>query len=144
MDHYRDLLRLNTNDNQGVRDLILPSLLAAGRDEEAAALLDRYAADATAVWRYGHALVTYRREGETAAARARLSEALRTNRRVAKYLDGTAPLPDQDPETYAVGSEEEAVIAARILAVAWQATPGAAAWLAAAGGGGRGGSKKRR
>jgi tetratricopeptide (TPR) repeat protein len=143
-DHYRELLRLNSNDNQGVRDLLLPVLLISGRDDEAAALLDRYAEDAGAVSRYGHALVTFRREGESAAARDRLREALRANRRVAKYLDGTAALPDYDPETYAFGSDEEAVIAARTLAEAWSATPGVAAWLSAAGGSGRGGAKKRR
>lgn len=143
MGHYRELLRLNANDNQGVRDLLLPVLLISGRDDEAAALLDRYAEDAMAVWRYGRALVTFRREGDSAAARDHRREALRANQRVAKYLAGAAPLPDQDPETYAVGSEDEAVIAARTLAEAWHATPGAAAWLADAGGG-RGGSKKRR
>jgi tetratricopeptide (TPR) repeat protein len=141
MDHYRELLRLNANDNQGVRDLLLPVLLISGRDDEAAALLDRYAEDAVAVWRYGHALVTFRREGDSAAARDRLREALRANRRVARYLAGAAALPDQDPETYAFGSEEEAVIAARTLAEAWSATPGAAAWLA--GGGGRRARRKR-
>jgi len=103
-----------------------------------------FAVDAAAVWRDGHALVTFRREGDSAAARDRLREALRANRRVAKYLDGAAALPDQRPETCAFGSEEEAVIAARTLAEAWSAPPGAAAWLAAAGGGGRAGSKKRR
>jgi hypothetical protein len=118
-------------------------LLISGRDDEAAALLDRYAEDAMAVWRYGRALVTFRREGDSAAARDHRREALRANHRVAKYLAGAAPLPEQDPETYAVGSEDEAVIAARTLAEAWQATPGAAGWLAAAGGG-TGGSKKRR
>ena len=91
MDHYRELLRLNANDNQGVRYLILPALLLAGRDDEAAALLDRYADDVMAVWPYGHALVTFRREGDSAAARDRLPAALRANRRVAKYLDGAGP-----------------------------------------------------
>ena len=143
MGHYRELLRLNANDNQGVRDLLLPVLLISGGDDEAAALLQRYAEDAMAVWRYGHALVTFRREGDSAAARDHRREALLANRWVAKYLAGAAPLPDQDPETYAVGSEDEAVMAARTLAEAWRATPGAAAWLAAADGG-RGGSKKRR
>jgi tetratricopeptide (TPR) repeat protein len=144
LDHYRDLLRLNPNDNQGVRDLMLPLLVVAGRDDEALALLDRFADDPSAVWRYGRALVTYRREGESAAAAARLRDALRANRRVAKYLHGADPLPAQDPETYAFGSEEEAVIAGHCLVEAWQATPGAAEWLSAAAEGRRGGKKRRR
>ena len=144
LDHYRDLLRLNPNDNQGVRDLMLPLLVVAGQDDEALALLERYADDPSAVWRYGRALVTYRREGESAAAAARLRDALRANRRVAKYLHGADPLPAQDPETYAFGSEEEAVIAGHRLVEAWQATPGAAEWLSAAAEGRRGGKKRRR
>jgi len=144
LDHYRELLRLNPNDNQGVRDLMLPLLVVAGRDDEALALLDRYADDSSAVWLYGRALVTYRREGESAAAAARLREALRANRHVAKYLRGADPLPAQDPETYAFGSEEEAVIAGHCLVEAWQATPGAAEWLSAAAEGKRDGKKRRR
>ena len=142
LNHYRDLLRLNPNDNQGVRDLMLPLLVVGGRDDEALALLGRYPDDPSAVWRYGRALVTYRREGEGATTATRLREALRANRRVAKSLHGAAPLPARDPEAYAFGGEEEAIIAGRILAEAWQATPGAAEWLAAAAEGRRG--KKRR
>lgn len=41
MGHYRELLRLNANDNQGVRELLLPVLLISGRDDEAAAPLPR-------------------------------------------------------------------------------------------------------
>jgi len=33
--HYWDLLRLNPNDNQGIRDLLMPCLIELGRDEEA-------------------------------------------------------------------------------------------------------------
>jgi tetratricopeptide (TPR) repeat protein len=142
--HYLELLRLNTNDNQGVRDLVLPALLLAGRDDEAAALLERYAGDPSAVWQYGRALVAYRRDGDSPAARDLLGQALRSNRRVAKYLGGVAPLPDEDPDRYAFGSEEEAVIAARLLGEAWRTTPGAVAWLAAADRKGSGGGKKRR
>ncbi|HEX7445954.1 MAG TPA: hypothetical protein VF306_00335, partial [Pirellulales bacterium] len=40
--HYQELLRLNSNDNQGVRYLLLPQLLAVGRDAEAARLLKQF------------------------------------------------------------------------------------------------------
>lgn len=139
--HYLELLRLNTNDNQGVRDLALPALLFAGRDDEAATLLDRYADDPSAVWKYGRALVAYRRHGDSPAVREHLRQALHANRRVAKYLAGVTPLPDENPDRYAFGSEEEAVITARLLGEAWSATSGAVAWLAAAD---RGGKKRRR
>jgi tetratricopeptide (TPR) repeat protein len=142
--HYLELLRLNTNDNQGVRDVALPALLLAGRDDEAVALLERYADDPSAVWQYGRSLVVYRRDGDSPTAREHLRQALHANRRVSKYLSGATPLPNEDPDRYAFGSEEEAVITARLLGKVWSATPGAVAWLAAADRGGRGGGKKRR
>jgi hypothetical protein len=46
-----------------------------------------------------------------------------------KYLTGKQELPHNGPSSYALGSEEEAVICARALADAWRATPGNAEWL---------------
>jgi tetratricopeptide (TPR) repeat protein len=131
IDHYRELLRLNPNDNQGVRDVLLPALLAAGRDDEAGALLRQFEGDATALWQYGWALWRFRQGGDSRAARDSLRRAVRANRRVPNYLIGKKDLPEDDPPTYALDSKEEAVICARALAGVWQATPGARQWLAA-------------
>lgn len=128
--HYRELLRLNPNDNQGVRYTLLPALFAQRRDSEAGALLRQFEDDAMALWQYGRALCTFRREGDSRAARESLRRALRANRRLAKYLTGKEELPDGDPPSYALGSEEEAVICARAMGEVWQATPGARGWLA--------------
>ena len=46
--HYKELLRLNPNDNQGVRLLLVPRLLAEGRDAEAAEVLAAYPDDVSA------------------------------------------------------------------------------------------------
>lgn len=129
--HYRELLRLNPNDNQGARDPFLAALLSAGRDDEAGELLARYAQDPSALWRYGWALWTYRREGDSPRARARLREALRTNRHVPRYLAGRTRWSGPMPDAYALGSEEEAVLCAAELAPAWRATPGAERWVLA-------------
>ena len=129
--HYQELLRLNPNDNQGVRDILLPTLLATGRDAEAGALLQQYEDDPSATWKYGWALWTFRQEADSPAARARLHEAVRCNRHVSKYLTGRTEFPDVLPDTYAFGSEEEAVLCADDLFETWQATPGAEAWLMA-------------
>ena len=42
VDHYAEMLRLNPNDNQGVRYLLLGALVDLDRDEEAQRLLQRY------------------------------------------------------------------------------------------------------
>lgn len=129
--HYQELLRLNPTDNQGVRDILLPVLLTAGRDGEAGALIEQFDDDISATWHYGWALWTFRREGDSKTARDRLRAAIRTNRHVPAYLTGKAEWPGPLPASYAFGSKEEAVLCAEELGAAWQATPGAEAWLAA-------------
>jgi tetratricopeptide (TPR) repeat protein len=127
--HYHELLRLNPDDNQGVRDVLLPVLLIAKRDAEAGALLSRYGEDSGALWQYAGALWAFRQEGDSPAARDRLRAALRANRHVAKYLTGKSKEPETLPESYAFGSAEEAMLCAHDLGPAWRATPGAVRWL---------------
>lgn len=127
--HYRDLLRLNPNDNQGVRYILLPRLLGAGRDVEAGTLLSQYAEDCSAIWQYGWALWMFRQEGDSAAARDRLHEAVKTNRHVPTYLTGKAEMPETLPDSYSFGSVEEAVFCTDELLDVWKDTPGALTWL---------------
>ena len=127
--HYQELLRLNPNDNQGVRDVLLPLLLITGHNTEAGALLDQYADDASAIWKYGWALWTFRQKGDSPAAQERLREAIKINRHVSKYLTGRAEMPEMLPDSYAFGSAEEAMLCADDLGEAWRLTPGADRWL---------------
>jgi len=142
--HYRGLLRLNPNDNQGVRDILLPLLFLRGEDAAAGALLQQYADDPSAMWRYAWALWTFRQEGDSPAARERLREALKANRNVPTYLADAREMPDLIPDAYAFGSADEAIICADELAEAWEETPGAIPWLLATATRKRKGSLKRR
>jgi len=127
--HWQDLLRLNPGDNQGVRDVLVPRLIERRRDQEADAVLAAYADDVSAMLSYARALIEFRRSGEGEAAQAKLAEALRANPHVAKYLTGGAAMPEDLPETYRLGSEDEAQLAAATLAAAWHASEGAIEWL---------------
>lgn len=69
-------MRLNPNDNQGVRYLLAACLLVPGEDERLGELLDRYRGGPSALWPYVRALWTYRKEGDTAKARKQLKAAL--------------------------------------------------------------------
>jgi tetratricopeptide (TPR) repeat protein len=129
LEHYRELIRLNPGDNQGVRYSLLAALLLAGRDDETATLLDQFGDEPTALWRYGRALSVFRRAGDSGAARAHLREALRTNRHVAGFLTGDSVWPGPEPASYALGSREEAVLCDTELGEAWRATPDAVRWL---------------
>jgi tetratricopeptide (TPR) repeat protein len=127
--HLQELLRLNPGDNQGVRDLLLPRLLELGRDDEADQLLAAFEDDPSSVLGYGRALLEFRGSGDGGAAQAKLAVAVRGNPHVTKYLAGSARFPEQLPDRYGLGTDEEAVIAATSLLGAWHATPGAMAWL---------------
>ncbi len=132
--HYRDMLRLNPNDNQGIRYTLLGCLLEMGSDADAAELLDDpgYADDATATWPYNRALLTYRRTGASEQAKVQLSEARTTNPHVPSYLLGRKGLPEELPDRVGFGDESEAIAYAADNLEAWRSTPGALEWLASA------------
>lgn len=129
--HYRELLRLNPGDNQGVRYVLAAVLYQLTRDEELAELLDRkdYRDDASAVWLYTRALVTFRRQQDSPAARTALGRARRGNPHVAAFLAGARRIPKRLPDHIGFGDESEAVAYAAEFREAWRTTPGALAWL---------------
>jgi tetratricopeptide (TPR) repeat protein len=127
--HLRELLRLDPGDHQGVRDVLLPRLLELGLDDEAARLLSAYEDDLSSVLGYGRALLEFRGSGEGEAAQAKLASAVRGNPHVTKYLTGSGRFPDELPDRYGLGTEDEAVFVAASLLKVWHSTPGAMAWL---------------
>ena len=128
--HYREMLRLNPNDNQGIRYLLIDALLELGREADADALLDRYEEDDSAHWIWSAALLAFRRTGNSAAARKALAKAVEANRHVAAYLLEEKPIPATLPGFIGVGDESEAVSYAHYAAGAWAAAPGATGWMA--------------
>lgn len=128
VEHYRELLRLNPDDNQGVRYLLVPKLLQLGRDAEAARLLKQYD-EQSANWAYAGALLAFRLSGRSSSARRELRRAFQVNPHVPEYLPEAGPLPM--PPHYGPGSPEEALVCADELHSAFAETEGALAWLAA-------------
>ena len=131
--HYREMLRLNPGDNQGVRYIMLESLLRMRRDDEAGRLLEdeEYRDDGSATWLYSRALLVFRQEGDGGESRRHLKEALKQNAHVPAYLLGRKRLPRQLPALIGFGDEPEAVDYAVGTLINWHQTPGALEWLAA-------------
>jgi len=127
--HLRDLLRLNPSDNQGNRYALLHLLLETGRDAEAAELIDQYADDAMAEWKFGRALVAFRQTGAGGKSDELLARALQANGFVAAYLLGRRPIPRQLPTSIGFGDNNEAIAYAVDYKAIWKQTPGALAWL---------------
>lgn len=130
--HYREMLRLNPNDNQGIRHLLIDALLELGHEADAAALLKRYREDGSACWTWSAALLAFRRSGNSAPANKALATALESNRHVPAYLLGEKPLPPTLPGFIGMGDESEAIAYAHGAAGAWAAAPEAKDWLAGA------------
>jgi tetratricopeptide (TPR) repeat protein len=129
IEHYRDLLRLNPGDNQGIRYTLLPCLLEQGRDEEALELQQQFDDDGSAAWSYATALLRFRQEGNTDDARRALDEARACNPHVPAFLLGKRRMPTRLPDFIGFGDESEAVAYVADNAASWKKTAGALDWL---------------
>ena len=129
--HLQDMLRLNPNDNQGVRYTLAGFLLFLDRDDELTRLLDQYGDEESAAWAYTSALLAFRRQGDTIEARQSLKKAKKTNKHVPNYLLGRKFPPSEQPDYYSPGNESEALNYVGSFLAAWKSTPGAVAWLRA-------------
>lgn len=131
VEHFRELLRLNPNDNQGNRYPLAQLLLEEGRDEELGALLEEYGEEASAEWLYTRSLWLFRTEGAGSRAARSLQEAFDENPFVPLFMLGLQPLPDDPPEYISPGGESEAVDYVFNNGAYWLDTPGAAEWFVA-------------
>lgn len=129
VEHQRELLRLNPNDNQGVRYRQAEYLLWLEFYEELDGLFAAYEDDAAAAFAFTKALAAFRREGDSAHAKRLLEEAREANPHVAAYLPGHKRLPKRLPDYVGFGDESEAVDYAAGAAALWAVVPGALAWL---------------
>ncbi|MFO7917081.1 MAG: hypothetical protein R6V13_03250 [Anaerolineae bacterium] len=128
--HYKDMLRLNPNDNQGLRYILADCLLIQDDDEALGELLDEYPDDVVADWSYTRALLTFRQQGASPLANQHLQEALAVNPFVPDYMLGRKRFPDTLPDYVGFGDESEAVAYVYRALESWFETEGAIPWLA--------------
>jgi tetratricopeptide (TPR) repeat protein len=130
IEHYYELLRLNTNDNLGVRYTLIPALVSHRRFKEARELIEKYKDD-IGVWiPYSRALLHFKQRGNTKTARQALQKAIQINQHVLRFLF----LPEflsrsAMPESYSPGSIEEAYLYAAEWRPDWEKTRGALNWV---------------
>lgn len=128
-EHYQDMLKLNPNDNQGVRYSLATLLLDLDRDEDLRRLLTENEDDASAVWAYTKALLAFREGGESLRANRLLAQATKVNKHVPAYLLGHKQLPRELPPYITMGGEDEAISYTAGNRRGWLNTPGAISWL---------------
>ncbi len=127
VEHCQEMLRLNPNDNQGIRHSLINLLIELGRDEAAWELVKAYPEDG-ALLAFPRALLLFRRGGDSQEARKALKEAIRLNRFVPGLLLGElAPPPRED--FYSPSGEDEAGLYLDLSRDTWAETEGALEWL---------------
>lgn len=126
---YHELLRLNKNDNQGIRYTLLAFYAEKSELAKIDALISGWGHnDAAAEWVYTKALTTFAlgKPGATAALQA----AFARNPHVPDYLiKDKEPPEDLYEDRVTLGGADEAYAYAETFKKIWAETPGALVWL---------------
>ena len=123
-----EIMQLNENDNQGVRETLLKWFLDWREPEEAWELTTRRD-DGLITTQFTHVLLLFRKEGNTPLARKTLSQARKSNKHVTAYLLGDVVLMEVMDDVIEFGGRNEAQLYAQHFRVHWVNTPGALDWL---------------
>lgn len=126
--HYRAMLKLNPNDNQGIRYVLAGHLLDLGDTVALKKLIKKYAEDGSAAWLYTQALLAF--QDKDADADQIAKDAWQANDHVPAVLAGTQPLVTSRNGYITMGGKDEAAYYVEEYGDAWKATPGAVEWLA--------------
>jgi tetratricopeptide (TPR) repeat protein len=127
--HYRDMLKLNPNDNQGIRYVLAGCLLRQDNDGALKELLDAYE-DGNASWLYTRALVAFRESGDgDKHAAVLVRDAWSANEHMPAILSGAKSPVISDDGYITMGGPDEATYYVTECGAAWHRTPGAVAWL---------------
>jgi tetratricopeptide (TPR) repeat protein len=127
--HYHDMLRLNPNDNQGLRYVLAGCLMKSGDTEALKKLLKRYDEDGSAPWLYTQVLVAFRDNGASEKAEALARKAWSANNHVPAVLAGTKKTKSSTNGYITMGGEDEAAYYVEEWGFDWVTTPGAVDWL---------------
>ncbi|OXU14726.1 tetratricopeptide repeat protein [Sedimentisphaera salicampi] len=125
---YEEMLKLNPNDNQGIRYLLISCYFNTKRYADAGKLLDKYDDDVSALFLWSRVLYDYITSGKAEAEKS-LEQAEYYNPHVLKYLIDRKRLPSDSPVSYTAGEESEAQCCAEILKPSWRLHPKAKKWL---------------
>jgi tetratricopeptide (TPR) repeat protein len=123
-----ELIELNPNDNQGVRDQLLLYSIEVGDKAKFIKYQKKFKNDFMTFAAFNKALFAFINEGESKSAERLLTNAISINKHVAKKL-----LSKQDviynSDGYILGSEDEADYYASQAKKIWKSNPEALNWL---------------
>ncbi len=127
--HYRDMLKLNPNDNQGIRYVLAGCLLRQDNDSALKELLAAHE-DGSAFWLYTRALVAFRESGDGGEASRGVGQGCLVRERARARHPGRHQACGISEDGYVtMGGPDEATYYVTECGAAWHSTPGAVAWL---------------
>ncbi len=125
------VLKLNPNDNQGIRYILIDFLLTDNRLKEVEKLIELYPREWSAHWNYATALYYFKTEGaKSEKTIQQAKKAIESNKFILQYLTAKSKIPSGDPSHYSPGSKEEAICYIQDSVTAWLGTPNALQWIA--------------
>lgn len=131
--HYREMLELNPNDNQGIRYVLAACLLRRNEDAALQELLAAYPGEASTPWLYTRALLAFREGGAKSKQAIKLAaEAWGRNQHVPAILARRKQPVSSQSGYITMGEADEASDYIAECGPAWHATPGAVDWLTSA------------
>lgn len=128
MAHCREILKLNPNDNQGIRHLLTGFYLELEMMDELILLLGDYSEDMGSFLQYTRALLAYRQSSPEANDIAR--SAIDANKHIPGVLSKCRLHPTSNNGYITLGEMDEAIYYVNNNIKPWIRTPGAIEWIA--------------
>ena len=125
---FFELLELNPNDNQGIRDQASLYCIELGRHDRFEKLQKEYNQDSTAFHYFNGALYTFIKNGDNNASRTELAKAREQNKHVLQLMLSKKELSVL-ADHYGIGDKNEALFYCTVAKDVWHSIPGALAWL---------------
>lgn len=107
---YEEMLKLNPNDNQGIRFPLCDTYLESNNFKAANKLLEDFVDDEATHFQYNRVIVEYLINGYSKGLEKKISSALEQNRHVSDYLLERKKITDNIPDFFSIGDETEAKI----------------------------------
>lgn len=124
---YEEMLRLNPNDNQGIRHLLATIYMETKNLEKYSILQKSFKDDYSATWLFSYALYLFTMNSKIADAE--LLNAHNQNKYVIDLMSGKKKMPSKIPYYMHHGERDEAIYCVHTTFENWKNTPGAIQWL---------------
>jgi len=125
---YEEMIRLNPNDNQGVRDQLLLYIIKINEFNKFRKYDKLYKDDLGAFSSFNRALFAFKTLGSSTNSNELLQKAIESNKYVIPRLL-MKEISDEFPEVYGIGDENEAIYYCYFAHQIWHETSGAIDWI---------------